>query len=350
MRMLIVGGGRMAASHAENFAKIDGVELVAVVEAVAERRKAFAATHGIAKTFSNVEDAIDWGEFDAAANVTPDAMHFQTTLPLVEAGKHVLCEKPLATNYDDARMMVRAAEAAGVINMVNLTYRNVAALQAARDLVNGGMIGTVRHVEASYLQSWLVQPAWGDWRTEDAWLWRLSKTYGSLGVLGDVGIHIFDFLSFATGLSFAELSCQLRTFHKAPGDRIGDYVLDANDSFAMTASMENGALAVVHASRFASGHLNDLHLRIHGEIGALQVTNSGDRGTLKMSVGTGLETATWADVEIAPTPTNYERFATAVRQNQHVQPDFSHAAALQKVIDCAVHSDESGARMAIAPR
>jgi predicted dehydrogenase len=115
-------------------------------------------------------------------------------------GKHVLCEKPLATRYPDALAMAEAAAEAGVVNMVNLSYRNVPALQAAARMVAEGAIGPVRHFEASYLQSWLTQPAWGDWKTESQWLWRLSTAHGSKGVLGDVGIHILDYATFIAGL------------------------------------------------------------------------------------------------------------------------------------------------------
>src|SRR6218665_1268138 len=95
--------------------------------------------------------------------------------------------------------MVEVAEAAGLVNMVNLTYRNVAELQKAREIVLSGEIGAVKHVEASYLQSWLVSKAWGDWRTESKWLWRLSKKHGSNGVLGDIGVHLLDFASYGSG-------------------------------------------------------------------------------------------------------------------------------------------------------
>ncbi len=156
------------------------------------------------------------------------------------AGKHVLCEKPLATNAADAREMADLARTKKLIGMVNLSYRNVAVLQKAAELVAGGAIGALRHFEASYLQSWLTQPAWGDWKTESQWLWRLSTAHGSKGVLGDVGIHILDFVIFAAGSPVSELSCRLKTFDKAEGGRIGEYTLDANDSATLQAELENG--------------------------------------------------------------------------------------------------------------
>ena len=103
--------------------------------------------------FASVDEALAWGEFDAVSNVTPDAIHHATTLPFLAAGKHVLCEKPLAANHADAVEMRDADAAAGVVNMVNLTYRNVPALHKAAELVQADTIGQIHHFETSYLQS-----------------------------------------------------------------------------------------------------------------------------------------------------------------------------------------------------
>lgn len=342
VRVLIVGTGSMAHQHAKAYRAMEGVSVVAGVDTNAANLAAFQAVFDIPHGFGTVAEAIAWGGFDAVSNVTPDGVHYRTTMPLLAAGKHVLCEKPLAANATDAEEMAAAAKAAGVVNMVNLTYRNVPALMAAADLVAAGRIGAVRHFEASYLQSWLTQPAWGEWRTEDQWLWRLSSAHGSLGVLGDVGVHILDFASFAAGSPASTLSCRLTTFDKAMGNRIGEYVLDANDSFAMHLTLENGAAGVIHASRFASGHLNDLRLRLYGTTGGLEVSFEGAVSRLRMC--TTLETAVWVDIETPPVLTNYERFVDAIRKGQPVLPDFARGAALQQALDRAVQSDADGCR------
>ncbi len=173
--------------------------MVGGVDIVPDRLAAFCSEHKIAKALSNLEEALTWGEFDAVANVTPDAVHHPTTLLAIAAGKHVFCEKPLATDSTKAIEMTDAIGKAGLVGMVNLTYRNSPALQKGRQMVLDGAIGAVRHVEASHLQSWLVGKAWGDWRTESKWLWRLSKKHGSNGALGDIGIHIVDFASYGAG-------------------------------------------------------------------------------------------------------------------------------------------------------
>ncbi|WP_394180875.1 Gfo/Idh/MocA family protein [Yoonia maritima] len=344
IRVLIVGTGGMANQHAEAYAAMDGVEVVAGVDPNAHNLHEFNARHGITHAFDQVQDAIDWGEFDAVSNVTPDAVHHRTTLPFLEAGKHVLCEKPLAANYEDAAEMAAAAQAAGVVNMVNLTYRNVPALMQAAEMVAAGDIGEVRHFEASYLQSWLTQPTWGDWRTEDQWLWRLSTAHGSMGVLGDVGVHILDYATFAAGSDTARISCRLKTFRKAENDQIGIYPLDANDSMTMQLELENGAVGVIHASRFASGHINDLSLRLFGTKGGLEVRFENEISTLRSCIGGDMMTGAWTDIPPAEIPTNYARFIQAIRDKTMVDPDFSRGAALQRVLDLAVTSDTDGSR------
>jgi predicted dehydrogenase len=342
IRLLILGTGGMAANHAEQFAAIDGVELVAGVDTRPEQLAAFCGKHGIAHGFASVDAALAWGQFDAATNVTPDPVHFPTTMPLLAAGKHVLCEKPLATSYADAQAMADAAAEAGVVNMVNLSYRNVAALQKAAVMVREGAIGTVRHFEASYLQSWLTQAAWGEWREQLQWLWRLSSAHGSKGVLGDVGIHILDYATFIAGQDVREISCRLATFDKAPGGRIGDYVLDANDSATMQVVLANGALGTVAATRFASGHLNDLRLRIYGDTGGLEVGFEKGISRLRACLAPDLETATWHDVEAPVLPTIYERFIAAIRGTGVAEPTFARGAVLQRMLDMAEVSAAKG--------
>ncbi len=347
MRLLVLGTGGMANTHAEHFSAIPGVELVGAVDVDPARAMAFAERHGIARTFADLQQALAWGEFDAATNVTPDRVHHPTTLALLAAGKHVLCEKPLAESFAKADEMADAAERSGLVTMVNLTYRNVAPLQKARELVLSGTIGLVRHIEASYLQSWLVSRAWGDWTTESQWLWRLSTRHGSNGVLGDVGIHILDFAAYGSGSEVEAIYARMKAFDKAPGNRIGEYELDANDSFAMTAEFSNGALGVIHASRWATGHLNELRLRMHGDRGALEVIHTPEGSSLRGCIGEDVENARWREIDAGQVPTNYERFVAAVREGRPVEPGFRHAADLQKVLDLAIEAETARRELAV---
>ncbi|WP_103256758.1 Gfo/Idh/MocA family protein [Tabrizicola aquatica] len=345
VRLLILGTGGMAKNHAEHFTAIPGVTLVGGVDTRTEPLAAFQAAHGIPHGFASLAEALAWGEFDAVTNVTPDAAHHVTTLPLLAAGKHVLCEKPLATNAAHADEMAEAARKAGVVNMVNLSYRNVAALQKAAEMVRDGAIGEIRHFEASYLQSWLTQPAWGQWDREPQWLWRLSTAHGSKGVLGDVGIHILDFATYIAGVEATQVSCLLQTFDKAPGGRIGEYVLDANDSATMQLRLANGALGTVAATRFATGHLNDLRLRLYGLTGGLEVSFEKAESRLRACLGADVQTAVWHDVDCPPVPTIYQRFIAAIRGEGPSEPDFARGAGLQRLLDRAVDSSVEGGRL-----
>ncbi len=336
VRLLVLGTGGMANRHAMEFSTIPDAKIVASIDVDLAKVRAFSVRHDIPNSFTSLSEALEWGEFDAVANVTPDRVHHPTTLQLLAAGKHVLCEKPLAESYDKACEMADAADASGLVNMVNLTYRNVAQVQKARQMVLAGEIGRVRHIEASYLQSWLVSKAWGDWSTETQWLWRLSKKHGSNGVLGDVGIHILDFAAYGAATHIERIFTRLKTFEKAPGNRIGEYELDANDSFTMNAEFANGALGVIHASRWATGHLNELRLRVHGDKGAIEVVHRIDASRLRACLQEDVELAVWQDIDVDPVATNSQKFIAAIQEGKMQEPSFRRAAELQKVLDLAM--------------
>ena len=274
IKIAIVGTGEMAHSHASGFETIRGCKVVAACDIVQEKAEAFARKHHIPHVYEDVEHMLKDLKIDAISNVTPDSSHAPISLLAIAKGKHVLCEKPLAMDFPEAKGMAVAAKRGGVINMVNLSYRNCPALYKARELVHGGQIGQVMHFAASYLQSWLSSKCWGDWRESSNWLWRLSQKHGSQGVLGDIGVHILDFASYAAG-DIKTVNCRLRTFPKAKGNRIGEYVLDANDSAVVIAELANGALGTIHTSRWATGHKNSLQLRIYGDRGCMAAWGDG---------------------------------------------------------------------------
>ena len=332
----------MARTHALAFAAEPDVTVVAAVEPNHERLASFADEHGIPHRFESLDEALAWGQFDAAANVTPDAVHYPTTMRFIAAGKDVFCEKPLATDYPHAMAMAEAAEAAGIINMVNLTYRASPAVQKAREIVLSGGIGTIHHLDASYFQSWLSARMWGDWHTEEKWLWRLSSAHGSKGVIGDIGIHIVDFASHAAASDIISLNSRIKTFHKAPDDRIGQYTLDANDSFVITVELANGAIGPIQATRWASGNLNDLRLGLYGDKGALRVFTDGINSGLQICSGADIETQTWREVECPAVPSNYHRFAVACRSRINGEPDFRRAAGIQQILELTFTADGLG--------
>jgi len=339
MRLLILGTGGRANRHAIEIGKIEGIEIVGAVDVDPARAKAFAAKYKIEHTFTSLQEAITWGKFDAAANVTSDKAHYSTTLALIAARKHVLCEKPLALNYEEAAEMASAAERAGLVAMVGLSFRDFAPLQRARELVLSGEIGRLRHLDASYLQSWLVSNSYGDWASEPKFLWRLSTKHGSNGVLGDLGVHILDCAAYAAGSSVERLFARLKCFDKAPGNRIGDYDLDANDSFTMTMELENGAMGVIQATRWATGYENELKLRLFGDKGALEVVITSQGSSLKACLGEDVHTGIWRWIDVGTVATIYERFVAAVKTGEPVDPDFRYGANLQRLVDFAIRAE-----------
>src|SRR5471030_2657391 len=150
VRIAILGTGSMAKGHVEWYQKIEGCEIVAAADVDRAKAHAFCEQHTIPAAFGSVAEMLAKAKIDGVSIVTPDPFHTPLALECLAAGKHVLCEKPLALNYPDACRMVEAAQKAGVINMVNFSYRDWPAIQAVAELVQAGTIGEVRHVEASY--------------------------------------------------------------------------------------------------------------------------------------------------------------------------------------------------------
>lgn len=336
----IIGVGNMGENHIERYQEITGCQVVAVTDLNPEQAQKVADKYSIPTVYADAESLLNQREIDAVSIVTPDATHCSVALHAIEQGKHVLCEKPLAENYEDALRMWQAAQDKGVIHMVNLSYRDASAIQKASEIVESGRLGSIKHVEASYLQSFLSSKVWGDWRTMPVWLWRLSSKHGSKGVLGDVGVHILDFASFAAG-EIRSVNCMLKTFHKAEGDQIGEYVLDANDSAVITVEFEGGGIGTIHMSRWATGHTNSLALKVHGDQGAIEIELDQSRNQLQLCEGANVDLACFETLECEATPNNYERFIRSIQTGQQDQPTFERGAQLQKVIDaCFISSQE----------
>lgn len=208
---------------------------------------------------------------------TPGDTHAEIAIAALEAGKHVLCEKPLANTVAEAEAMAAAAEAAaerGVLAMVGFTYRRVPAIALARQLVEQGRIGQVRHVRAQYLQDWIADP-------QAPMSWRLDKQKAGSGALGDIGAHVVDLAQYVTGESLTGVSGLLETFvHERPeaasssglsgvadGGRTGKVTVD--DAAVFLGRLSGGGLASFEATRFAWGRKNAIRLEVNGSKGSL---------------------------------------------------------------------------------
>ena len=348
IRLGIIGTGGMANCHADNFKNMRGVKLVACCDIVAERAQAFAERHGIPHVYSEYAKMLDTERLDAVTNVTPDAQHAPVSLAVIAHGLHILCEKPLATSLEDARAMANAARQAGVINMVNFSYRNSCGLQRAAEVIRLGKLGRIMHVESSYLQSWLAHTGWGDWRTSPGLPWRLSTKHGSNGVLGDLGCHIYDMTTLLCG-DISTITCTLRTFDKGvPNNQLGEYTLDANDSFIATVEFANGALGTVHSSRWATGHQNSLRTRVFGDLGAIEVDLDRAYDEYRICVGEkALKATEWKTVKCKATPNNFQRFITSIKTGVNDPNDFANGVKIQAYLHCSMLSDEAHMPIAV---
>ncbi|PFG37732.1 putative dehydrogenase [Flavimobilis soli] len=208
---------------------------------------------------------------------TPGDTHAEIAVAALEAGKHVLCEKPLANSVAEAERMVAAAEAAaaahGVVAMVGFTYRRVPAIQLARQLVAEGRLGQVRHVRAQYLQDWIADPA-------APMSWRLDRSRAGSGALGDIGAHVVDLAQFITGENLTGVSGMLETFvherpvaaehsglHGTAGQGTAQVTVD--DAAIFYGRLSGGGLATFEATRFAWGRKNAIRVEVNGSAGSL---------------------------------------------------------------------------------
>ncbi|MET0162421.1 MAG: Gfo/Idh/MocA family oxidoreductase [Microbacteriaceae bacterium] len=279
----MIGYGFMGAAHSQGWRTAPRVfDLPVPVEmAVLVGRRADAVAEA-AERWGWAESATDWREvvarddIDLVDIVTPGDSHAEIAIAALAAGKHVLCEKPLANSVEQAeRMRAAAAEAAarGVRSMVGFTYRRVPAATFARDLVADGVVGTVRQVRAQYLQDWLVDP-------EAPLTWRLQKELAGSGALGDIGAHAIDLAQFITGQRLTEVSGTLETLvaerpvleHASglggtAGSERGAVTVD--DLALFTGRFDGGAIGSFEATRFATGRKNALRIEVSGDRGAI---------------------------------------------------------------------------------
>jgi len=314
-----------------------GCALVAVADSSPIKAAAVARRYGVSRVFSSLDELLDGVKVDAVSIVTTDASHVPLALEALRQGKHVFCEKPLALSAPEAFQLAEVARKAGVINMVNFSYRAMPAIHKARELVQSGAIGPVIHVEASYLQDWLGS---SDWRNDETNLWRLSNRHGSKGVLSDLGIHVIDFASYPVG-DVAKVNCRLTSFGDLKGAPVGDYDFEANDSAVLHIEFQNGALGVIHTTRWGTGHKNSLRLRIFGERGSILIDLDASKNHLWLCNGPRLKSARWQKVRCPRTPTNYRRFLSSIRSGVNDQPDFERGAQIQQILDCCEQSSLS---------
>ena len=207
IKAAIAGTGLMGKVHTENIRRLGNVEVAAVVGSRPERAQKFAEAMSIPIATSNLGDVLENREIAAVHICTPNVDHFPMSLAAIEAGKAVLCEKPLTMNTDEARRLVDAAKAKNAVNCVQHNLRYYPVVQQIRQMIAAGDLGEILIVQGTYSQDWLLY--------DTDWNWRLdSKSNGKLRVMGDIGSHWMDMIQHLTGLSISAVCADLTTFHK----------------------------------------------------------------------------------------------------------------------------------------
>ena len=286
LRVAMIGYGFMGAAHSQGWRTAPRVfdlpaepEMAVVVGRNAEAVAAAAQKWGWAESATDWREVVARDDIDVVDIVTPGDTHAEIAIAALEAGKHVLCEKPLANTVAEAEAMAEAAgkaAALGIRAMVGFTYRRVPAVTFLRDLIAEGAVGTVNQVRASYRQDWLVDP-------EMPLAWRLQKEHAGSGALGDIGAHAIDLAQFVTGQNIDKVSGVIDTIVKerplldnsASGSGLsgtagaGRGKVTVDDIAIFTGRFESGALASFEASRFATGRKNALQIEVSGDKGAL---------------------------------------------------------------------------------
>ena len=272
----MAGYAFMGAAHSQAWRTaphVFGLPLRPVLTALCGRDPAATAAaaqrYGFRATETDWRALLDRRDVQLIDVCTPGDSHAEISIAALDAGKHVLCEKPMANTVAEAEAMAAAAQRAqarGVRAMVGFNYRRVPAIALARQLVTGGRIGTIRHVRASYLQDWLADPAF-------PLTWRLQREQAGSGALGDLGSHIVDLAQHLTGQLITGVSGTTTTFitqRRLPAagpDRFGAVTVD--DAVTFSARLGAGTLASFEATRFAAGRKNALRIELNGERGSL---------------------------------------------------------------------------------
>lgn len=245
------------------------VELALIVGRGSDAEDA-ARSLGWAGCASDWQVAIERADIDVIDICSPSDTHAEIAIAALAAGKHVLCEKPLANTVEQAEAMTASAGAArarGVQSMLGFTYRRVPAIRLARDLVLEGRLGVIRQVRASYLQDWLFDET-------VPMSWRLDRSVAGSGALGDLASHAVDAVQFITGLQVINVVGLSRTFvserpwpqhHEFEGT--GKVTVD--DAVAFMAELTGGALATFEATRMATGRKNSLRIEVNGSLGSI---------------------------------------------------------------------------------
>ena len=330
-------------------------EIAAVCGRNRDRADEMAKKYEIPCVFTDYREMIEKGDLQAIVIVTPDDLHYPMTMDALDAGLHVLCEKPLALNAEQARAMYEKAEAVGVKHMVFFTQRWWPHFRYLKELVDEGYVGRCFHCNIRYLSRYGREARYG---------WRFDRQRSN-GILGDIGSHMIDFARWYAG-DIARVSAYLTTFVERPGPE-GQALDPANDSALLAVEFENGAQGVIHVSAVA--HVGDReqeqHVILHGQSGTLEADSTFVGAELR-GIRPGkdqFETLLvpdhlWEGVDrtdfsrildiFFKQPVGDRLFIDAILEDRPVTPSFYDGLKVQEVMDAAIESHQSGGWVALS--
>ncbi len=266
----MLGHGFMGRAHTNGFKKIPYVywppaarpRLVAVCGRDAGRAAEAARRYGYEGYYTDWRSMLADDRIQLFDNVGPDTSHVEPTIAALEAGMHVICEKPLALDTADAARMLRAARKAGTKHLCGFNYRFVAAVRLARDLIDRGVLGQIYEFRGTYLQGGMADPSTPLRRVP-------PPGTRATGSLANIGSHVFDQARFLLG-EIATVSATMRTFvTDRPHPDGGRVAVTSDDAFAAVIELDNGAIGTIEATRVAAGRKNRLGWEINGSKGSM---------------------------------------------------------------------------------
>jgi predicted dehydrogenase len=267
MKVGIIGGGFAAASHIEALRRLPNVEVTGIAASSGDSSAAAAERFGIDASYDDYADLLA-ADVHAVHNCTPNHLHHAINGAALDAGKHLLSEKPLALTSDETRDLVERAARSGVVTGVCHNYRHYPLIRQAKAMLDAGDIGAPHLIHGTYLQDWLLY--------RDDWNWRLDVAQaGASRAVADIGSHWVDLVQYVTGLTVTRVCARLRTLHEQRIKPTGEVQtferaggegvpvdIDTEDLGAVLLEFDNGATGVVTISQVSPGHKNDLTVRI----------------------------------------------------------------------------------------
>jgi predicted dehydrogenase len=273
----IAGTGFIGPAHVEGLRR-NGIQVLGLAEDTGERAQAKAAELGIPRAYDSYEAMLADPAIDVVHLATPNLLHHPQAKAALLAGKHVVCEKPLAMNTAESAELVKVAAETGLVNAINFNIRFYPLAHQARTMVQNGDLGDLFIMQGSYTQDWLLLPT--DWN------WRLEPGQGgTLRAVGDIGSHWLDLLTFISGLKIQEVYADFKTFHpirKKPKKALetftgklltaDDYIdqpIHTEDYATVLLHYENGTRGVLTVSQVSAGRKNRLFYEINGSKASL---------------------------------------------------------------------------------